>query len=138
MSAWNDDRLTLLKILWPEGRSAEWIARELGGGLTRNAVLGQVRRLGLSARDTSDVVRRDRRPRTSTPVPPPPSQGSATILSVRRTQCRWPYGDPSGDDFRLCGCAIQRGAFCAAHAALAYRLVPQSAESLMALAGVFR
>ena len=48
MSAWTQARINLLKRLWPEGRSAETIALELGGGLTRNAVLGKVARLGLS------------------------------------------------------------------------------------------
>ena len=48
MSAWTQDRINLLKRLWPEGRSAETIALELGGGVTRNAVLGKVARLELS------------------------------------------------------------------------------------------
>src|ERR1043166_911861 len=49
---WTDDRVELLKRLWAEGLSASQIAGELGG-ITRNAVIGKVHRLGLSARAKS-------------------------------------------------------------------------------------
>jgi len=65
-----------------------------------------------------------------------PSHGTATILSVRRQDCRWPYGDPGDSAFALCGRRIARGAFCAAHAEIGYRLLRQDAEGLMALAGL--
>ncbi|PZU72652.1 MAG: global cell cycle regulator GcrA-like protein [Brevundimonas sp.] len=133
MSAWTQDRIKLLKRLWPEGLSAETIARELGGGLTRNAVLGKVARLGLSEARTDARPRREGAHR-DTPEPPP--AGVATILSVRRTDCRWPYGEPGDAAFSLCGRPSERGAFCAAHAAIAYRPAPLSVEGLMRLAGV--
>jgi len=41
-----------LKRLWGEGQSASQIAKELGG-VTRNAVIGKVHRLGLSNRNGS-------------------------------------------------------------------------------------
>ena len=44
--AWNDERVELLKKLWSEGLSASQIAGRLGG-VTRNAVIGKVHRLGL-------------------------------------------------------------------------------------------
>ena len=47
--AWTDDRVEILKTMWGEGRSASQIATELGG-VTRNAVIGKVHRLGLSNR----------------------------------------------------------------------------------------
>ena len=50
--SWTDDRVELLKKLWGEGQSASQIAKELGG-VTRNAVIGKVHRLGLSNRATS-------------------------------------------------------------------------------------
>jgi GcrA cell cycle regulator len=49
---WTDERLELLKKLWSEGLSASQIAAEIGGGMTRNAVLGKSHRLGL-VRNTS-------------------------------------------------------------------------------------
>jgi GcrA cell cycle regulator len=52
--SWTDERVETLKRMWGEGQSASQIAKELGG-VTRNAVIGKVHRLGLSNRvgDTS-------------------------------------------------------------------------------------
>ncbi|MEM0923790.1 MAG: GcrA family cell cycle regulator [Pseudomonadota bacterium] len=47
--SWTDDRVEKLKELWAEGMSASQIAKSLGG-VTRNAVIGKVHRLGLSNR----------------------------------------------------------------------------------------
>lgn len=46
---WTDERVETLKAMWAEGKSASQIAKELGG-ITRNAVIGKVHRLGLSNR----------------------------------------------------------------------------------------
>ncbi|MCP5036232.1 MAG: GcrA cell cycle regulator [Rhodobacteraceae bacterium] len=48
--SWTDDRVEILKKMWGEGQSASQIAKELGG-VTRNAVIGKVHRLGLSNRN---------------------------------------------------------------------------------------
>lgn len=48
--SWTDDRVEKLKKMWSEGQSASQIAKELGG-VTRNAVIGKVHRLGLSNRN---------------------------------------------------------------------------------------
>lgn len=47
--SWTDERVDTLRKLWTEGLSASQIAAELGG-VTRNAVIGKVHRLGLSGR----------------------------------------------------------------------------------------
>lgn len=47
--AWNDERVAKLKELWSEGLTASQIAKALGG-VSRNAVIGKVHRLGLSNR----------------------------------------------------------------------------------------
>jgi GcrA cell cycle regulator len=52
--SWDDERIEQLKKLWNEGLSASQIATELGG-VTRNAVIGKVHRLGLSGRAKSKV-----------------------------------------------------------------------------------
>ena len=51
--SWTDERVEILKKMWGEGQSASQIAKELGG-VTRNAVIGKVHRLGLSNRATSN------------------------------------------------------------------------------------
>ncbi|MEP2654635.1 MAG: GcrA family cell cycle regulator [Sedimentitalea sp.] len=50
--SWTDERVEMLKKMWGEGQSASQIAKELGG-VTRNAVIGKVHRLGLSNRATA-------------------------------------------------------------------------------------
>ncbi|APX90413.1 GcrA cell cycle regulator [Brevirhabdus pacifica] len=47
--SWTEKRVETLKTMWGEGKSASQIAKELGG-VTRNAVIGKVHRLGLSNR----------------------------------------------------------------------------------------
>lgn len=47
--SWTDERVETLKKMWADGQSASQIAKELGG-VTRNAVIGKVHRLGLSNR----------------------------------------------------------------------------------------
>ncbi len=56
--AWTEDRVEKLKSMWTEGNSASQIAKELGG-VTRNAVIGKVHRLGLSNRAGSIKTKRD-------------------------------------------------------------------------------
>src|SRR6185436_6426840 len=57
--AWNDERVELLKKLWSDGLSASQIAGRLGG-VTRNAVIGKVHRLGLSGRATTSRMKSHR------------------------------------------------------------------------------
>ena len=61
---WTDERVETLKKLWAEGLSASQIAAALGG-VTRNAVIGKVHRLGLSgrAKAPSSAAPRPRKPR---------------------------------------------------------------------------
>lgn len=60
--SWTDDRVELLKKLWAEGLSASQIAGQLGG-VTRNAVIGKVHRLGLSGRATTSRVKSSPKPK---------------------------------------------------------------------------
>jgi GcrA cell cycle regulator len=67
--AWTEERVELLKKLWAEGLSASQIAARLGG-VTRNAVIGKVHRLGLSGRATSSRSSSPRPRRTHVPRAP--------------------------------------------------------------------
>lgn len=65
--SWTEERVELLKKYWAEGLSASQIANALGG-VTRNAVIGKVHRLGLAARAKStrtNTTPRPRKPRSS-------------------------------------------------------------------------
>lgn len=74
--AWTDERVEQLKKLWSEGLSASQIAKQLGG-VTRNAVIGKVHRLGLSGRAAPSRparrVAKPSRPRTATPAAAAPA-----------------------------------------------------------------
>ncbi|MGR3485024.1 MAG: GcrA family cell cycle regulator [Paracoccaceae bacterium] len=74
--SWTDDRVETLKKMWGEGQSASTIAKELGG-VTRNAVIGKVHRLGLSNRATAAEA-----------ASPPPAEAKADAPAKRTPAAR--------------------------------------------------
>ncbi len=134
--AWTDDRVEQLKALWTEGLSASQIARVLGG-VTRNAVIGKVHRLGLAGRagpTRSDRPRHSSSHRSAARAPAVQPEiveedpivledGSfATVLTINDRMCRWPIGDPSENEFHFCGRNPKAGSpYCEAHARKAYQ-----------------
>ena len=68
--SWTEERVERLSRLWLEGRSASQIAAELGEGVTRNAVIGKVHRLGLSGRDPAPVEAPQLRAKAPVPAEP--------------------------------------------------------------------
>jgi len=130
--SWTDERVELLKKLWQDGLSASQIAAELGG-VTRNAVIGKVHRLGLSGRGqpTSSIKRQRRTHSTGIRRPRPVSVGNLalksnldylpdadlqprrnvvvpiplklSIFQLNEHTCKWPIGDPGREDFHFCG-----------------------------------
>ena len=76
--AWTDEIVEQLKQHWIDGKSASQIAGLLGNGVTRNAVIGKVHRLGLAgrAKTPSASVPRPRRH-----APPPVHRVSGPRLS---------------------------------------------------------
>src|SRR3954462_10521046 len=99
---WTDERVEQLKQLWTEGLSASQIARVMGG-VTRNAVIGKVHRLGLAGRAgpaRSERARSVSHQIARIHVPHPPvveedpiilEDGSfATVMTISYRMCRWP------------------------------------------------
>ncbi len=88
--SWNDERIQQLRDLWSQGYSASEIAAKLGG-ITRNAVIGKVHRLGLSGRPSpirrgkSGGSKASNTPRTQTAKSPNPQKILPRII-VRDTQ----------------------------------------------------
>ncbi|MHA6325386.1 GcrA family cell cycle regulator [Roseivivax sp. CAU 1753] len=68
--SWTDERVETLKKMWADGQSASQIAKELGG-VTRNAVIGKVHRLGLSNRAGSDAGDAASKAEAAKPKPEP-------------------------------------------------------------------
>jgi GcrA cell cycle regulator len=70
--SWTDERIDSLRTMWDKGMSASQIAEQLGGGITRNAVIGKAHRLGLKSRPSpvkADSPRKVPPPPTPTPTP---------------------------------------------------------------------
>ena len=78
--SWTDERVELLRKLWLEGLSASRIAAELAGGVTRNAVIGKVHRLGLSGRVKAQTPANSARMR---PISKPQGGGARTPMPQR-------------------------------------------------------
>ena len=140
--SWTDERIDQLKQMWERGMTASQIAEELGG-VSRNAVIGKVHRLGLAGRASPSRSERPRMPMTPkvpsvrSHVPAAPiveedplqlEDGShATVLTISDRMCRWPIGDPAGSEFHFCGHNPKSGSpYCEAHARKAYQ--PQQAR----------
>ncbi|QGZ96116.1 GcrA cell cycle regulator [Terricaulis silvestris] len=141
---WTDERVTLLRKLWAEGLSASQIAKQLGG-VTRNAVIGKVHRLGLAGRATPSRPAkrpvRTARPRVMGPSVPRLRMPStmptvvipdleplkfedgkaANVLTLNESMCKFPIGDPTDPDFAFCGRGSSGGPYCSDHARLAYQ-----------------
>jgi GcrA cell cycle regulator len=137
---WPDERVVRLKAMWADGLSATDIAMRLGGGATRNAVIGKVHRLGLSLRgNTSKAARcstrkvsvpiripnRTRKHLPNLPTEPLPPREVVDIARVSfvdmdpRKHCRFIPGDLrsfKSDDPLYCGEAPFPGsAYCVHH-----------------------
>ncbi len=119
--AWTDERIDRLRALWDKGLSASQIAKELGEGVTRNAVIGKAHRLGLKSRPSPVKTERNQ---VKKPVKKPVKK-IVTLLDLTDRMCKWPIGHPGDPDFQFCGRPAEPGMpYCAAHCAEAYQAQP--------------
>lgn len=145
---WTDDQIEDLKRLWSDGKSATEIAKFLGNGLTRSAVLGKVHRLKLKKRmveaPRSNVKqniaaekpkRRQGNPGQKKSFHIAPSQPIPEveddlqdvthligILELTEQTCKFPIGDPKTSDFGFCGAeSVEGKPYCEFHCRRAYR-----------------
>ncbi len=98
--AWTDERVELLKKLWAEGLSARQIADQLGG-VTRNAVIGKVHRLGLSGRATTSRAKtmRPRKKRVDSGVKTAIGSGSQAPRPAVSVKAASPHQSPGLENF---------------------------------------
>jgi GcrA cell cycle regulator len=103
---WTPERIATLIALWNEDLSTSEIGRRLG--ITKNAVIGKVHRLGLPQRrpslkdepEAADVVRLD---------------------ALGANMCSWPVGNPGEANFHFCAEPSAPGKpYCPKHCAMAY------------------
>lgn len=154
MSDWTDERLERMKTLWLQGHSAEQIACDLGGGVTRSAICGKVWRLGLTRAKGAEArsVTVAKLPGTklavrktgtghvlgyeAAPVQPlpAPTQVNAGLNarpwdSREKGECMWPLDGPAGELLACCDPAD--GKYCKPHHDLAYKPAKQSQRELV-------
>ncbi len=140
-TTWTTERIALLKNRIEAGFSRGQIAREIG--VSRNAVIGKVNRLGLSrvrgpVRQQDPSVAKVARPRkvpqhrilralwANPPLAfvevPGDCANRCSLFELQQWHCRWPISDPGAEDFGFCGNNPVKGLpYCAAHARMAYR-----------------
>jgi GcrA cell cycle regulator len=150
VATWTPERIDQLRSCVVNGLTCSQIAAEIG--VTRNAIIGKIHRLGLKPLRSPGAPARTCPPRTASPrfsqrkllrlmFAEAPSLAAeqtnepATVESAQRCsllelaagKCRWPVCDPLGDggraDFVFCGNeAVSGFSYCAGHARMAYRL----------------
>ena len=82
---WTPKRVSALIALWKDGLSTSIIGARLG--VTKNAVVGKVHRLGL--------------PKRGSPIRQKPRPAEVIDLnSLRAGMCSWPEGAPESPHFR--------------------------------------
>ena len=95
--SWTDERVELLKKMWGEGQSASQIAKELGG-VTRNAVIGKVHRLGLSNRaGSAGAAKAEAKPAAAPKPKAEPKPAETTLAPIPMSPARKaiiPAGQP--------------------------------------------
>jgi GcrA cell cycle regulator len=133
---WTAERVAQLRSGVGAGLSCAQIANEIG--VSRNAVIGKINRLGLSRGRNPAAPRRNsasgRRPQvltqrlvlkalfTSAPVADDVvSSEPCSLLNLAPRKCRWPISGATAA-FTFCGNTTVEGmSYCAGHARMAYR-----------------
>jgi len=144
-ATWTAERIDQLKSFVGAGLTCSQIAAEIG--VTRNAVIGKIHRLGLGPGRAAASPGRACPPRVRGPrlrtqrallriigeAPSIASDGALPATAVRSAQprsllelaadqCRWPLSEPGAADFAFCGNNQAAGfSYCAGHARMAYR-----------------
>lgn len=129
---WTEERIETLKQLLAERMPPRVIAIHLGG-VTKNAVIGKARRLGLAIRSNpqgreylpkrgpkthviAGRITQDITPRVRIAPPPEPvdpvvihediyvgPEMRKGVLDLEPGDCRWAHGDPKQPGFHFCG-----------------------------------
>lgn len=146
-SPWTTERIDQLRHFVIAGLTCSQIAAAIG--VSRNAVIGKIHRLGIGPGRPAASPARSCPPRVRRPRHAPQSRllqlfaaeapclaentDSATssidttqrcsLIAVAQGKCRWPIGDPCDANFLFCGNEAVTGfSYCAGHARMAYRL----------------
>jgi GcrA cell cycle regulator len=111
INEWTPQRISALIALWGEGLTTSQMGSRLG--ITKNAVVGKVNRLGL--------------PKRGSPIKQKPKPAAVVCMSTLRPgMCSWPDGEPGKEDFHFCGDPAEAGRpYCTHHCERAYVKIPK-------------
>ena len=132
---WTPERIKILIGLWEEGLPTSEIGRRLG--VTKNAVVGTVHRLGLKKRQSpirqsSTTSAQPKKPKKAPAAQPAaaqpqtapvklPSGDVVRLEELTAQMCCWPEGEPGTPEFHFCGQpAVEGKPYCEEHCARAY------------------
>ncbi len=102
---WTPERIATLIALWNQELPTSEIGRRLG--ITKNAVIGKVHRLGLAKRRVA--------------VEKAEASEIISLDALRAGMCSWPMGDPGEETFHFCGNPASTGKpYCSKHCEIAY------------------
>ncbi len=121
--AWTDEKIEKLKKLWGKGLTASQIAAEIGGGITRNAVIGKAHRLKLQARPSPVKGTPQKKEKAPEPKKQEIEEVTRTsLLELTEQTCKWPIGHPGDADFYFCGKPSRPGVpYCSEHCKMAFQ-----------------
>jgi GcrA cell cycle regulator len=135
MTWWTHERIAELRTRWDDGQTSTEIWQTMQA-VSRNAIIGKARRLGLPFRLTSgDQSAKGRHGKNrnkhgrkmgaigSLPLvedPPPTPSKAKKIWHLRNDDCRWPCAGEGTETLFCTASAIVGRAYCAAHCQLAY------------------
>lgn len=118
---WTPTRISALIALWNEGLSTSEIGNRLG--ITKNAVVGKVHRLGLPKRNAP--VRHKAEKEVIAEV--------IKLEALRPGMCSWPIGEPGTSGFGFCGQeAVPDRPYCAGHCSRAYVKITKDGKKVEA------
>lgn len=144
---WSEERVRQLTTMFEDGWSFGRIAAALGHGITRNAVIGKVKRVGLRRSDIPTIgldgmanrirrtkKRREDAYRDGTSLPDPVVIGVPLHLQfaeLTHATCEWAFGDSA--PYSFCGNETIPGRpYCAGHWRAAHSREPNYLDRLAA------
>ena len=118
----NPEACDKLKAMWTAGNSGSEIARVLGNGLTRSAVMGKVHRMGLKTHPIGLHLAVSTK-KASVPLPKPkpgPIEHFPPAIFpetwAEKDQCKHISGDPLAPNWNMCGNVVKPGSnYCPYH-----------------------
>ena len=140
MSNWTKENIEFLQKHWGTCTARE-ISEKMGGGFTRNSIIGKASRLGLSAKiktrtaitnksfdestvETNNKTKRGRKSKFKSLIieknfePENPKQ----LEELDENSCKWPIGHPDEKSFYFCGrSSLKDFSYCKLHLLYAYQ-----------------